>query len=64
MERNNLTIAFVFSLVSTLISLSIFINALSGDNGLRISLSAVGFVIFLSLFGAVVFTILRKPSSQ
>lgn len=60
MKNINIRAAFVLGFISVLISASVFINALTHGGSARITLAAVGFAIFLSMFCAVVFYMLHN----
>lgn len=60
MKSKHIVMSLVLGLLSTLISFSVFINALGDGNIMRILLATGGFVIFLSMLIMVVIVVVRS----
>lgn len=64
MDNRKFVVALVCGLASTLVSLAVLVKALPGGNSLQIFLAACGFVIFFSLFSALVYSAHRNRQSS
>jgi hypothetical protein len=64
MDNRKFVVAFVFGLASTLVTLVVLVKVLPGGSSLQISMAALGFIIFFSLFSAMVYSRLRNNQSS
>jgi len=64
LQSGNTTVAFLFSLAATLVSLYVLTSLPADAGAIRIGMAAGGFLIFLALFATLVIHIVRTQNGS